>query len=41
MLADGSKLTGRAEAIIVIEVHYAAPLVWPAYDDGLMREATC
>jgi predicted pyridoxine 5'-phosphate oxidase superfamily flavin-nucleotide-binding protein len=39
MLADGSTLTGRVEAIIVIEVHYAAPLVSPAYDDGQMLEA--
>jgi hypothetical protein len=39
MLADGSSLTGRVEAIVVVEVHHAAPLVSPAYDDGLATEA--
>jgi hypothetical protein len=39
MRADGSKLTERAEAIVVIEVRYAAPLVSPAYDDGATTEA--
>jgi predicted pyridoxine 5'-phosphate oxidase superfamily flavin-nucleotide-binding protein len=39
MLADGSTLTRRVEAIIAIEVHRAAPLVSPAYDDGQMQEA--
>jgi hypothetical protein len=39
MRADGSKLTERAEAIVVIEVRYAAPLVSPAYDDGMTTEA--
>ena len=37
MRADGSKLTGRVEAIVVIEVRHAAPLVSPAYDDGPTR----
>jgi hypothetical protein len=37
--AAGSKLTGRAEAIVVIEVRHAAPLVSPAYDDGTATEA--
>ena len=37
--AAGSKLTGRAKAIVVIEVQLAAPLVSPAYDDGLTTEA--
>src|SRR5215469_3191713 len=37
--AAGSKLTGRAKAIVVIEVQHAAPLVSPAYDDGTMTEA--
>jgi hypothetical protein len=39
MRADGSKLTERAEAIVVIEVRHAAPLVSPAYDDGTTTEA--
>ena len=39
MRADGSKLTGRVKAIIVIEVRHAAPLVSPAYDDGTTTEA--
>jgi uncharacterized protein len=39
MLADGSTLTGRVEAIVVIEVQHAAPLVSPAYDDGQTTEA--
>ena len=39
MRADGSKLAGRAQAIVVIEVRYAAPLVSPAYDDGATTEA--
>ena len=37
--ADGSKLTGRVKAIVVIEVRDAAPLVSPAYDDGATTEA--
>jgi hypothetical protein len=37
--AAGSKLTGRAGAIVVIEVQRAAPVVSPAYDDGTMTEA--
>lgn len=37
--AAGSKLTGRARAIVVIEVLHAAPLVSPAYDDGTANEA--
>jgi hypothetical protein len=37
--AAGSKLTGRAKAIVVIEVQHAAPLVSPAYDDGTATEA--
>jgi hypothetical protein len=39
MRADGSKLAGRAQAIIVIEVRHAAPLVSPAYDDEATTEA--
>lgn len=39
MRADGSKLTGRVKAIVMIEVQDAAPLVSPAYDDGVMTEA--
>lgn len=39
MRADGSKLTGRVRAIVVIEVRDAAPLVSPAYDDGATTEA--
>ena len=39
MRADGSKLTGRVMAIVMIEVRDAAPLVSPAYDDGVMTEA--
>jgi hypothetical protein len=39
MRADGSKLTERVEAIVVIEVRHAAPLVSPAYDDGATTEA--
>ena len=39
MRADGSTLTGRVKAIVVIEVRYAAPLVSPAYDDGTTTEA--
>jgi hypothetical protein len=39
MRADGSKLTGRVKAIVVIEVQDAAPLVSPAYDDGTTTEA--
>jgi hypothetical protein len=39
MRADGSKLAGRVKAIVVIEVHDAAPLVSPAYDDGATTEA--
>ena len=39
MRAAGSKLTGRVEAIVVIEVQHAAPLVSPAYDDGTTTEA--
>ena len=37
--AAGSKLTGRAKAIVVIEVRHAAALVSPAYDDGTVTEA--
>jgi hypothetical protein len=36
--AAGSKLTGQAKAIVVIEVRHAAALVSPAYDDGTMTE---
>jgi len=39
MRADGSKLAERVEAIVVIEVRHAAPLVSPAYDDGVTTEA--
>jgi hypothetical protein len=37
--ADGSQLTGRVKAIVMIEVQHAAPLVSPAYDDGATTEA--
>jgi uncharacterized protein len=37
--AAGSKLTERVQAIVVIEVQHAAPLVSPAYDDGATTEA--
>jgi uncharacterized protein len=37
--AAGSKLTGRAKAIVVIEVRHAAPLISPAYEDGTTTEA--
>jgi len=36
---DGSTLTGRVRAIVVIEVREARPLVSPAYDDGSLTEA--
>jgi hypothetical protein len=39
MRAAGSTLTGRVEAIIVIEMDHAAPLVSPPYDDGQLQEA--
>jgi predicted pyridoxine 5'-phosphate oxidase superfamily flavin-nucleotide-binding protein len=39
MRADGSKLTERVQAIVVIQVQDAAPLVSPAYDDGATTEA--
>jgi predicted pyridoxine 5'-phosphate oxidase superfamily flavin-nucleotide-binding protein len=39
MRADGSKLTGRVKAIVMIEVRDAAALVSPAYDDGATTEA--
>jgi len=39
MRTAGSKLTERVEAIVVIEVQHAAPLVSPAYDDGATTEA--
>ena len=39
MRAAGSKLAGRVQAIVVIEVRHAAPLVSPAYDDGAATEA--
>ena len=39
MRADGSQLTGRVTAIVMIEVQDAAPLVSPAYDDGVMTES--
>ena len=39
MRADGSKLTERVEAIVVIEVRHATPLISPAYDDGVTTEA--
>ena len=39
MRAGGSKLTGRVTAIVLVEVHHAAPLVSPAYDDGSLTEA--
>ena len=38
MRAAGSKLAERVEAIVVIEVQRAAPLVSPAYDDGATTE---
>jgi hypothetical protein len=39
MRADGSKLTGRVQAVVTIEVRDAAPLVSPAYDDGVTTES--
>ena len=39
MRADGSKLTGRVKAIVVIEVHHAEPLISPVYDDPATTEA--
>jgi hypothetical protein len=39
MKADGSSLTGRVKAIVVIEVQRAEPLISPAYDDGTATEA--
>jgi predicted pyridoxine 5'-phosphate oxidase superfamily flavin-nucleotide-binding protein len=39
MRAGGSALTGRVQAIIVIEVQHAEPLISPAYDDGTTTEA--
>jgi predicted pyridoxine 5'-phosphate oxidase superfamily flavin-nucleotide-binding protein len=39
MRADGSKLTGRVTAIVVIEVQHAEPVVSPACDDGTTAEA--
>ena len=39
MRADGSKLTGRVKAVVVIEVRHAEPLISPAYDDGATTEA--
>jgi hypothetical protein len=39
MRAAGSKLAGRVEAIVIIEVQQAEPLVSPAYDDGATTEA--
>jgi len=39
MRADGSKLTGRIKAVVVIEVRHAEPLISPAYDDGTTTEA--
>jgi hypothetical protein len=39
LTVTGSKLAGRARAIIVIEVRHAVPLVSPAYDDGATTEA--
>ena len=39
MRADGSKLTERVEAIVVINVQHAAPLVSAPYDDGATTEA--
>lgn len=35
----GSKLLDRVNAIVVIEVQRAAPVVSPAYDDGTLTEA--
>jgi uncharacterized protein len=39
MRAGGSKLTARVQAIVVIEVQHAEPLVSPIYDDGTASEA--
>jgi predicted pyridoxine 5'-phosphate oxidase superfamily flavin-nucleotide-binding protein len=36
--AGGSKLADRVEAIVVIEVRQARPLLSPAYDDGTTSE---
>jgi hypothetical protein len=35
----GSTLAGRVNAIVLIEVREARPVVSPAYDDGLVSEA--
>jgi predicted pyridoxine 5'-phosphate oxidase superfamily flavin-nucleotide-binding protein len=36
---EGSKLVDRVNAVVVIEVQQARPLVSPAYDDGTTSEA--
>jgi uncharacterized protein len=36
---EGSKLVDRVNAVVVIEVQQAWPLVSPAYDDGTTSEA--
>jgi predicted pyridoxine 5'-phosphate oxidase superfamily flavin-nucleotide-binding protein len=35
----GSRLADRVNAIVVVEVREARPIVSPAYDDGLLTEA--
>jgi uncharacterized protein len=37
--AAGSRLVDRVQAIVLIEVQQARPLVSPAYDDGTLTEA--
>jgi uncharacterized protein len=37
--AAGSRLVHRVQAIVVIEVQDARPLISPAYDDGALTEA--
>jgi len=39
MRATGSKLTGRVNAIVVIEVRSAFPLISPVYDEGDTHES--
>ncbi len=38
MRAAGSRLADRVDAVVLIEVRQAAPLVSPAYDDGTVSE---
>ena len=40
MLARGSTLTARVDAVVLVEVRRADAVVSPAYDDGTLDEAT-